>query len=530
MTKPAPAALSVPAVVARVAVWVRRWPASTALLLGLLQVTAFPPLGWFPVGVVALAGLFLLLDEGTPGGGARIGFAFGVGLFSAGTYWLYTAIHGFGHAPVALALFLMAGLVALMAAWYALLGYVTRRWFSHPGRLRWLVVLPGGWVLVEWARSRAFTGFPWLTLGYTQVDTWLAGYAPVGGVYLVTLATAVCAGALAAWARAGSRHWPWPVAVLAGTVGLGALLSVVPWTRPAGNPVGVAIVQGAVPQDLKWSPAQRDATLALYRDLSQQVWGTPLVVWPEAALPVLAEEATPFLREQWGVASSHGSSLLMGLLSYDLQGGKIRNGLLVLDTQRAPQWYFKRHLVPFGEYFPVPTKVREWMRLASLAYVDLQPGPEGQPVPVAQGLPLAATICYEDAYGSDQLAPLAQAKLLVNVTNNSWYGDSSASHQHLQIARMRAVEAGRYLVRATSNGISVIVGPRGEVVARAPQFQPAVLRGEVVPYTGLTPYAWLGGDWAVLLLAASAVLAGLWHRQRGVERPPENSPEQSPGQ
>ena len=492
----------------------RRWPAMAALLLGLLQVTAFPPLGWFPVGVLALAGLFLLLDEGTPAVGARTGFAFGVGLFGGGTYWLFTAIHGFGHAPVALALFLMAALVALMSAWYALLGYVTRRWFCYPGRLRWLMVLPGGWVLVEWARSRAFTGFPWLTLGYTQVDTWLAGYAPVGGVYLVTLATAVCAGALAALARADRQHWPWPVGLLVGVVGLGGVLVAVPWTHPDGKPIGVAIVQGAVPQDLKWSPAQRDATLALYRDLSKPVWGTPLVVWPEAALPVLAEEATPFLREQWSAASSQGSALLMGLLSYDLKSGSVRNGLLVLDTQRAPQWYFKRHLVPFGEYFPVPAKVREWMRLSSLAFVDLQPGMEGQPVPVAQGLPLAATICYEDAYGSDQLAPLTQAKLLVNVTNNAWYGDSSASHQHLQISRMRAVEAGRYLVRATSNGISVIVGPKGEVLARAPQFQPVVLRGEVVPYTGLTPYAWLGGDWTVLLLAAAGVLAGVWHRPR----------------
>ena len=198
---------------------VRRWPAVTACLLGLLQVTAFPPLGWYPVGVLALAGLFLMLDEGTPAVGARTGFAFGVGLFGGGTYWLFTAIHGFGHAPVALALFLMAGLVALMSAWYALLGYLTRRWFSHPGRLRWLVVLPGGWVLVEWARSHAFTGFPWLTLGYTQVDTWLAGYAPVGGVYLVTLATAVCAGAM------GVGRW---------VCSLGLLASVAVWWQCHG--------------------------------------------------------------------------------------------------------------------------------------------------------------------------------------------------------------------------------------------------------------------------------------------------------
>jgi apolipoprotein N-acyltransferase len=196
-------------------------------------------------------------------------------------------------------------------------------------------------------------------------------------VYLVTLATAVCAGAVAALLRSDRQHWQWPMGLLVGVVGLGGVLVAVPWTHPDGKPLGVAIVQGAVPQDLKWSPAQRDATFALYRDLSKPVWGTPLVVWPEAALPVLAEEATPFLREQWSAASSQGSALLMGLLSYDLQSGSVRNGLLVLDTQRAPQWYFKRHLVPFGEYFPVPAKVREWMRLSSLAFVDLQPGVEG---------------------------------------------------------------------------------------------------------------------------------------------------------
>ena len=490
----------------------RRYPASTALLLGVVQVFAFAPAAVLTLGVVTLAGLFLLFDEGTPGRAARVGFAFGVGLFAGGTYWLYTALHDFGQTPPWLALLLMAGLVALMAAWYALLGYGSRRWLLHAGPRRWLLALPGGWVLVEWARSHAFTGFPWLALGYAQVDTWLAGYAPVGGVYLVSLAAAVCAGALVTWVRGDRRHFQLGLLVLVSVVLGGAALGRVAWTQPDGAPFGVAVVQGAVPQDLKWSPAQRDATFALYRRLSVPVWGTPLVVWPEAALPVLAEQATPFLREEWATARAHGSAWMLGLLSYDGQLDAVRNGLLVLDTQRSPQWYFKRHLVPFGEYFPVPAQVRQWMRLASLAFVDLAPGAEQQPVPEVLGLPLAATICYEDAYGSDQLAALSTARLLVNVTNNAWYGDSTAPHQHLQISRLRALEAGRFLVRATSNGISAIIGPKGELLAAAPQFVPAVLRGEIRPYRGLTPYARLGGDWLVLLMAGLAVLVGGWRR------------------
>lgn len=489
----------------------RRHAPWTALLLGALQVLAFPPLGVFTLGVLTTAGLFLLLDEGTPRRAGWVGFGFGVGLFTGGTWWIYTAVHEFGKAPAPLALLLLGGLVGIMATWYWLFGYVSRRWLARPGVLRWLVVLPGLWVLIEYARSRALTGFPWLALGYAQIDTWLSGYAPVAGVYLVSLAAAVCAGAVVAILRGGKRTYAIGVGVVAAVALGGLALQQVPWTAPSGKPFTVAIVQGSVPQDLKWSPEQRDATFALYRRMSAPVWGDKLVVWPEAALPVLAEQAGTFLNEEWATARAKGSTLVLGLLSYNRETDAIRNGMVVLEAGE-PQWYFKRHLVPFGEYFPVPPTVRQWMRLSSMAFVDLQPGEEGQKLQIAAGVPVAATICYEDAYGADQLSPLGEAQLLLNVTNNAWYGDSSAPHQHLQIARMRALEAGRYLVRATSNGISVVVGPDGRVSAQAPQFVPAVLRTEVVPYSGLTPYAWLGGDWLVLLLAAAAALVGVWRR------------------
>jgi apolipoprotein N-acyltransferase len=176
--------------------------------------------------------------------------------------------------------------------------------------------------------------------------------------------------------------------------------------------------------------------------------------------------------------------------------------------------YYKRHLVPFGEYFPVPAFVRSWLRLMSLPYDDISPGREHQPVLSGAGLKLGLTICYEDAFGSDQLRVLRDATLLINVTNNAWYGDSTAPHQHLQIARMRALEAGRYLVRAANDGITAAVGPHGEIVARLPQFQEAVLRADVQPMTGLTPYARLG-NYPVIIGAGLMLAVAVWRRRQG---------------
>jgi len=291
-------------------------------------------------------------------------------------------------------------------------------------------------------------------------------------------------------------------AVLAWTAGAGLWGRA--WTAPAGPPLGVAVVQPAIPQDLKWQDSHREETLALFRRMTEASFGTRLIVWPEAALPMLAHEAGPYLARMWEDAQRQGSDLMLGLLRYDADGKRYYNGLLALSGEEAG-WYYKRRLVPFGEFFPVPGFVRSWMRLMSLAYVDMTPGTDDQPPLDAAGQKVGVTICYEDAYGAEQLAVLREATLLVNVTNNAWFGDSTAPHQQLQMARFRALEAGRFLVRATSNGVTAIIGPDGEVLGRAAQFVPEVLRGSVTPFTGLTPYA-RTGNWPVL--AACTLLAG----------------------
>lgn len=496
--------------------WVERIGARQAAWLALAAggaaSLAFAPAGLYPLAVLCPALLFLLWEGRRPGAAALIGFAYAAGLFLAGTYWIYIAVHEVGKAPAWLAVFLLLGLVAIMAAYFALLGALTARLLPRGGALRRLAFLPGAWTLVEWLRGWLFSGFPWLAIGYAHSDSPLAGLAPVGGIHLVTLVSAVTAGALVALVHGGVRERLAAAVLVAASWSVAAALGGRAWTEPDGAPVEVAIVQASVPQDDKWVDANRDAILEQYREMTLPLLGRRLIVWPEAAIPVLAHEASDYLARLWGEAQRAGSDIVLGLLRYDFDTGSYYNGVLAMAGEE-PGWYYKRRLVPFGEFFPVPDFVRSWMRLMSLAYVDMTPGAPDQPPLTAAGLRIGVTVCYEDAYGADQLAVLREAQLLVNVTNNAWFGDSTAPHQQMQMARFRALEAGRYLVRATSNGITGIIGPDGEVVAQAAQFVPEVLLGEVRPFTGLTPYA-RTGNWPVLLLATLlALAAGVMGRQ-----------------
>jgi apolipoprotein N-acyltransferase len=487
-----------------------------AVPVGAVQSVSFAPTGAWPLGIVCLALLFWWWRDAPPKRAAWTGFAFVGGLFLAGTYWLYVSIHGFGKAPIPLALFLMLGMVAIMGSYAAAIGWLLARFFPRDGALGLLAVVPAAWVGMEWFRGWFLSGFPWLAVGYGQIDTWLSGWAPVLGVYGVSLAAAVNAGALVLAFAGRTRERAIAAAVVA-IVWLGGLgLRQVEWTHASGAPVSVALVQGSIPQDLKWQADNRDHTLKLYRDLTEQAWGAKIVVWPEAALPTLYHEVVPYLKELYFTAQSRGSDLVLGLLRYDFEAKQFRNGLVALGHEQdgaIEQWYYKRRLVPFGEFFPVPGFVREWMRLQSLTYVDFAPGDADQAALPAAGLRLGPTICYEDAYAVEQLAVLRDATLLVNVSNDAWFGDSTAPHQHLQIARFRSLEAGRWMMRATNNGVSALIDARGRVVARTKQFVPEVLKGEIVPYAGLTPYA-IVRNWPVLAACALALLAGALRRRR----------------
>lgn len=490
-----------------------RWGGLASFLLGGALSLAFAPFGLFLLAVFCPAALFVLWDGATPRRAAWLGFCFGSGTFLAGTYWLYTSIHVFGEAPVWVAFLLMLGLVAIMGAYHALVGYVAARWLPRRGVLLWLLALPALWVVVEWLRGWVLSGFPWLALGYSQIDSWLAGYAPLGGVYFLSLLVAVSAGAIFLLLRGRQLERVIAAGVLVAIWGGGAALDGREWTERADGELTVSLVQGAISQDLKWQEANYDYTLKLYRDLNQEALGSDLIVWPEAALPALANDLEDYLKPLYRDARGRGSDMVIGLLRYDFERKQYRNGILAMSDDL--QWYYKRRLVPFGEFFPVPKFVRGWMRLMSLPYVDFAAGDREQPALDAAGVKLGATICYEDAYGAEQRAVLREATVLINVSNDAWFGDSTAPHQHLQIARMRALEAGRYLLRATNNGITVVIGPHGEVLDRIEQFQPGVLKSKVAPRTGLTIYARVGNVPVIVLCTGLLIGAFLWRRRKG---------------
>ncbi|MGH8203219.1 MAG: apolipoprotein N-acyltransferase, partial [Steroidobacteraceae bacterium] len=263
-------------------------------LAGVATSFAFAPYGLHFLAWLGPAALFLLWEYASPRDAARTGFWFGAALFGAGTWWIYTAIHDFGQAPAWLAVFLVAALLAIKGAYYALLGYVLVRIAPDPAPARSLLLIPAGWTLLEWLRGWLFTGFPWLQLGYAQSDTPLAALAALGGIHLVTFAVAVFAGTVVILIQGGGSR-VLAVAVAAALWGGGWLLEGREWTQPAGDPVSIALLQGAVPQDEKWLAENRAATLEKYRALNREALGADIVVWPESAIPVLAHEAAPYL-------------------------------------------------------------------------------------------------------------------------------------------------------------------------------------------------------------------------------------------
>jgi apolipoprotein N-acyltransferase len=474
---------------------------------GALLPLAFAPFHQFWVAPLSYAALFYVWRDAAPRRALKLGFAFGCASFGLGTYWTFIAVRIIGQAPLAIGLLLMIGLTAVLALFVGLAGYAAARWLRTRGAVAWLAALPAVFVLAEWLRSWLFTGFGWLAAGYSQTDTWLMGYAPLGGIHAISLAVLATAGALLTLALGTARERVAAAIAVAAVWGGGLAARGVEFTEAKERSLSVALAQGAIPQEMKYEPEQLRPQLALYAELTRQSAGADLIVWPEAAIPIPYEYVPEFFAGVQRVANEAGSTLIVGALRIDptqAEAEVYQNILMALTD--PTQIYVKRHLVPFGETFPVPGFIRSWMRLMSLPYTDLGKGASDQPPVDAAGERLAIMICYEDVFPAEQLHYLPDATLLVNVSNDGWFGDSLAPHQHLQIARVRAAEAGRYLLRAANPGLSAVIDPRGNVVDVLPQFRAGVLKGVVHGYTGLTPYARVG-NYAVVVLAVLVVLA-----------------------
>jgi apolipoprotein N-acyltransferase len=495
-----------------------------ALLLGIATVFGFAPFGVSALPVLTLAGLFALWRHAeTPRTAAALGFAFGVGLFGAGVSWVYVGISTFGQMPAVLAALGTAGFCAYLALFPGLAGWVSALLAPPRSGLR-LALAAAAWVLTEWLRGWVLSGFGWLSIGYAQLGAPLAGYAPVGGVLLVSFGMAAAAALLVHAALASEARRPSGVAIAAGTiVAIGAIgleLATIEWSRPAGDPVAVSLVQGNIEQELKFDPAYREKTLAIYADLAARATGR-LIVLPESALPMFADEVSPeYVATLRDAALKNNGDLLFGLFFFEPrpspdEDDRYFNSVVSVGTATA-QRYRKHHLVPFGEMIPAKT-VFGWLinNVLHIPLADQTPGPAYQAPFEVAGERVSVNICYEDAFGAE-LAPRAvESTLMVNVTNDAWYGHSLAAEQHEQIAAMRALETARPMLRATNTGITSIIDYHGREVARLPWFTRGVLEGSIAGRTGTTPYVRFGDPLAIgaaLLFAAVAWALVRWPR------------------
>ncbi|HSD70443.1 MAG TPA: apolipoprotein N-acyltransferase [Woeseiaceae bacterium] len=475
---------------------------------GALLMLSFAPSSQFWLAPLLVLPLLISALYSAPRSAAWHGFYFGSGLFLTGTYWFYVSIHVFGQAPLWIAMLLLVGLVLIMGLYYAAMAWLICR-LAGARLASFVAVAPAVWVLVEWLRGWFLSGFPWMTLGYSQIDSPLAGIAPVAGVYGVSAALLLSAAALLAAILSAPRRRSVYAALALAPWLAGFALQQIQWTQAAGSLIRTTIVQGGVSQDQKWLPEQFPKTLQLYRNATLGGQDHELIVWPEVALPAAIDQVEDYLAEIEFELALNRQSLVLGILERDFATQEIYNSVLMLNGHDR-RTYRKRHLVPFGEYFPVPDFVRNWMRLMSLPNRDMTPGEPVQALlETASGEKLAVAICYEDAYGAEQLYALPDASLLINVSNDAWFGDTIAPHQHLEIARMRALEAGRYMVRATNNGVSAFVDDKGGILRSGPQFEFAAMTLDIPPMSGLTPYARAGNLPLVLVLfAVAAAFAG----------------------
>ena len=452
---------------------------------------------------------------------ARLGFAFGFGLFTAGISWLYVALHDYGGMPMLLAATAIALFAALLALFPAAVGYAQARLHSRFGGrdgvaayIVLVLLIPALWVLLEWLRGLLFTGFPWLVMGYTQAAASpLAGYAPLFGVYGVSLLVAVSAGLVAfLWqVRPGkqSKLDQQGKLALASLLLLwlgGAALRTVEWTTPEGDPLKVSLLQGNIEQEVKFEEGSLVGTIETYRRLVQSS-DARLIVLPETALPLLRhdlpENYTHILRNH---VIQNAGDLLIGLFERDR--GLYYNSVISLGSSTS-QSYRKNHLVPFGEFIPL-RPLLGWLinDLLQIPMSDQARGGERQQVLRVAGQRVAVNICYEDVFGEEIIRYLPEATLLVNVTNDAWYGKSHAAMQHNQISQMRALETGRMMLRATNTGVTSIIGPDGRVLQMLPQHEEGVLTGMVQGYGGSTPYVRWGN--AAMLGLISLMLASAW--------------------
>ena len=461
----------------------------SAIALGTLVPFAFAPYNLYFISIFTLSILFYFWSNSDSARESFIlGYLFGFAMFGVGVNWLHISINLFGGVNIFGALLFTYIFIAYIALYPALCGYLAVRFFKHSR----IIALPALWLLTEWCRGWMLTGFPWLNIGSSQTDSVLAGFAPVLGDYGVTFFVCLSAMAITILISGDTKRRVIGIFLLILIIISSSILNNINWTNDLDKDIAIVLVQGAIPQEQKWKPEQRQKTYEIYSDLSKPFWSSDLIIWPETAIPSLYHLADDFINPISNKRMSSNALFMSGLAYKAPTSNNYFNSVLLIDDEH--RFYHKDHLVPFGEYLPFKSLLGRILRFLKIPMSDFTSGdPEQKLFETDRGI-FGMSICYEDAYGSEVRKALPDANILINVSNDAWFGDSLAPHQHLQMARMRALENGRYLLRSTNTGVSAVIDNKGKIISRSPQFKPHALSATVKLYAGETPYSKFGNS------------------------------------
>jgi apolipoprotein N-acyltransferase len=457
------------------------------LLIGAVLPFAFAPLGIYTLAFIVPTLLLYHWQKSTPFQAFIKGGVFGLGFYSVGVSWVYISIHTYGNASTLVAALITFAMIAVLSFGPAAQGYLLMRFFGKQSPVKlYLGAFPATWVIWEYLRSLPFNGFPWLFLGYSQLTTPLRGLAPIFGVYGVSLAVAfICGCLLLITTRQSLKIKLNALLAFLAIVAISWGLSLIDWTKSKGQALTVSLVQANIGQSLKWQPEQFTHIVQTYESLTDPYWqNSRLIVWPEAALPAFPDQIPQIITGLQETSAKNNTTLLLGILLGDPYQ-KYFNGILLLGADQGE--YRKRHLVPFGEYMPLKSVFSFLIHYWNIPMSDFTAGANHQNSLKIGNLNLAAFICYEIAYPLLVLKYTQGSDLIVNISDDSWFGQSMASFQQMQMAQMRALETGRYVLSAANTGVTGIINPQGKIISALPSHQVGVLHATVNAMQGQTP-------------------------------------------
>ena len=460
---------------------------------GLITCLSFSPFHISIIALLSIGWLFYTTIYCSPKKAAWRGYLFGLGYFGSGISWVFISINTFGfQTSSAILNLLLSGLlttifICFLSLYIGFSLYISTKFSFNKSILKKAIIFSVIWILVEILRGWMLTGFPWLYIGYSQTNTFISSLAPLGGIYLVSLSVVIVATfSVLLLVSKNLRLKVKIVIYILIILSTSLFLKHKSWTTPSNpNNVSVSLVQANISQNSKWNPDELNNILKIYDTLTKQNI-EPLIFWSENSIPIFPEDIRSYLRYINDLGIKNNAAILVGLPYMDKKTGNYYNAAQVLGYGHG--LYLKHQLVPFGEYFPLNKLLGPTLRFMNIPASNFSAGPKKQPYILMNKVPVSIFICYEIAFPEQVKNQSKSSSVIAVISDDAWFGNSLGPWQHLQLAQMRAIENGRYVIQSTNDGITAIINQYGQVTKQLPQFKRAVLTGKVMLFEGQTPW------------------------------------------